>query len=109
MEQIRLYLKGAAYKEDITGAVCAIEGTLEEHNFIISCHLYLYRPKDLPDWFVWMLMGAGLVFIRPIKRSLRPFIISCILNAGGVTAHLQGEELENGQLMKWKELAAKAI
>lgn len=54
-------------------------------------------------------MGTGLVFIRPIKCSVWPFIIYCILNAGDVTAHLQGEELENGQLMKWEELAAKAV
>lgn len=99
--------KGACYHERHYRSVRS--SGLKEHNFIKSCHLYLYRSKEPPDWCVEIVMGTGLVFIRPIKCSVWPFIIYCILNARDVAAHLQGEELESGQLIKWEELAAKAV
>lgn len=42
--------KGACFHETHYRPVCS--GGLKEHNFIKSCHLYLYRCKDLPDWCV---------------------------------------------------------
>lgn len=91
--------------KDITG-LCAAMGLKNTTSLNhASCTYIAVKISQC----VWIVMGTGLVFIRPIKCSVWPFIIYCILNASGVTAHLQGEELENGQLMKWEELAAKAV
>lgn len=42
--------KGACFHERHYRPVCS--NRLKEHNFIKSCHLYLFRCKGLPDWCV---------------------------------------------------------